>query len=87
MQTQNHFPEFCPSDKLGCWLNGWYVDNSTAYNTQIQRSQLNGDTPIVAPPKEQGDEFEGGLVKTIGFALAAGIAVYLISGAINADKK
>lgn len=55
----------------GQYMNGYY---------------LNGDVPVVVPPSEAGDSFTGGIVPTIGFALGAGLLVYLIGSALKADK-
>ncbi len=70
------FNEFGDHDKLACWTDGMQFSGDCSY--------LNGDIePVI---KEDGDSFEGGILRTIAIAAAVGGAVVLLSKMIVIER-
>lgn len=70
------FDEFGNHDKLMHWTDGLQFSGDCAY--------LNGDIePVV---KDDGDSFEGGIIRTVAIAAAVGGAVLLLSKMILIER-
>ena len=70
------FEEFGDHDKLMHWTDGIQFSGDCAY--------LNGDIETVT--KDDGDSFEGGILRTVAIAAVVGGAVLLLSKMIIIER-